>query len=49
MYVCAVAVAVSLASWERNPPDVRKGMEVHRRSGPPVGVVIETPDKEWPS
>ena len=47
MYICAVAVAVSLASWEKNPPDIKKGMEVHRRSGPPAGgVIIEIPDKE---
>jgi hypothetical protein len=45
MYICAVAAAVSLASWEKNPPDVKKVMEVHRRSGPPAGVIIEIPDK----
>jgi len=45
MYICAVAVAVSLASWERNPPDVKKGMEAHRRSNPPAGVIIEIPDR----
>jgi hypothetical protein len=44
MYICAVAVAVSLASWEKNPPDVKKGMEVHRRSRPPAGAVIGIPD-----
>ena len=44
MYICAVAVAVSLASWEKNPPDVKKRMEVHRRSGPPAVAVIEIPD-----
>jgi hypothetical protein len=46
MYVCAVAVAVSLASWEKNPPDMKKGMEVHRRSGPPAAVVTEIPDRQ---
>jgi hypothetical protein len=35
MFVCAVAVLVSCASWERRPPDLRKGLEAHsgRRPG----------------
>jgi hypothetical protein len=45
MFICAVALLVSLASWEKNPPDLKKGMEVHRRSGPPPGVVIEIPNR----
>jgi hypothetical protein len=41
MYISLVAVAVSLFSWERRPPDVRKGMQAHR-GGPDLEPNIES-------
>jgi hypothetical protein len=39
MFVCAVAVLVSLFSWERRPRNVEEAMRVHKGPPPPPGGV----------